>query len=144
MNKSNDYKNDVDYFESFVEEAKRPIYDLEERTFTFAKNVRNHVKKIDKSFWNVEYLKQLIRSSGSIGANYIEANEFLGEKDFLMKVRISKREAKESNYWLRLLDLDEKPDLEDERQKLIMESEELKRILTAIINKRIMNQKAKI
>ena len=114
MHKSNDYKHEENCFESFVKEEKRPVYDLEERIFAFAKNVRNHVKKIDKSFWNIEYLKQLIRSSGSIGANYIEANEFLGEKDFLVKVRISKREAKESNYWLRLLDLDEKIELENE------------------------------
>jgi len=57
-------------------------YDLEERTFIFAKNVCNFVKQLSKTISNIEYERQVIRSSASVGANYIEANESLGKKDF--------------------------------------------------------------
>jgi four helix bundle protein len=75
-------------------------YDLEERTFEFAKKVRVFVSILQRTISNIEDGKQLIRSSGSIGANYIEANESLGKKDFLMKIKTCKKEAKESRYWL--------------------------------------------
>lgn len=68
------------------------VYDLEERTFLFAKKTREFVKKLEKNVWNKEDIKQVVRASGSIAANYIEANEKLGDKDFLMKIRISKKE----------------------------------------------------
>lgn len=107
------------------------IYDLEERTFIFAKSVRKFIKKIEKSIWNKEDIKQVVRSSGSVAANYIEANEKLGDKDFLMKIRISKKECKESILWLRLLDIEETT-FEKERTELINEAIELKNILGAI------------
>ncbi len=122
--------------EFLVEEGGGNYQDLEERGFQFAKRVRDFVKGIDQSIWNKEYSKQVIRSSASVGANYIEANEFLGEKDFLMKIRISRREAKETRYWIRLLEIDNKNELELERQNLIQEADELKRIFSAIIIKR--------
>ncbi|NIO86643.1 MAG: four helix bundle protein [Candidatus Aminicenantes bacterium] len=108
-------------------------YDLEERTFEFAKSVREFVKKLPRTIANIEDGKQLIRSSGSVGANYIEANEALSKKDFIMRIKISRKEAKESRYWLRLLDVP--PDLENERQYLIKESIELKNILSTILQK---------
>ena len=73
-------------------------YDLEDRTLAFAKNVRSFVKKLKKTLSNIEDCKQLIRSSGSVGANYIEANEALGKKDFIMHIKICRKEAKESQY----------------------------------------------
>ncbi len=76
---------------------KKP-YDLEERTFLFAKNVAIFCKKLPKTSSNIEYIKQVIRASGSVGANYIEANEALGKKDFSMRIKISRKEAKESAY----------------------------------------------
>jgi four helix bundle protein len=106
-------------------------YDLEERTEAFAKNVRDFVKRLPKDLANIEYSQQLVRSSGSVGANYIEANEALGRKDFLMRVRISRKEAKESRYWLRLLV--PKEDLEAERERLVQEATELILILSAIV-----------
>jgi four helix bundle protein len=133
--------NSSDGPEFLVEEEGRGYQDLEERGFQNAKRVRDFVKKIDQSIWNKEYIKQVIRSSGSVGANYIEANEFLGDKDFLMKVRISRREAKETIYWIRLLDIETKKELESERQSIVQESDELKRIFSAIIIKRTKNQK---
>ena len=81
----------------------KKYYDLEERTFQFAKNVRFFIKSLIKTVGNIEDSKQVIRSSGSIGANYIEANESLSKKDFVYRIKISRKEAKESIYWLRLL-----------------------------------------
>jgi four helix bundle protein len=86
------------------DDSKR--YDLEDRTFEFAKASRAFVKKLPRTIANIEDAKQLIRASGSIGANYIEANESIGKKDFVMKIKTCRREAKESGYWLRLLDCD--------------------------------------
>ncbi|MFC1757019.1 four helix bundle protein [Patescibacteria group bacterium] len=110
-------------------------YDLEERTFEFAKNVRFFVKKLPKITSNFEDGKQVIRSSGSVGANYIEANEALSKKDFLMRIKISRKEAKESSYWLTLLDLENNSELEKIRQKLIKEAVELTMILSSIMRK---------
>lgn len=110
-------------------------YDLEERTFIFAQRVRVFVKKISKTMGNIEDSKQVIRSSGSIGANYIEANESLSRKDFLYRIKISRKEAKESKYWLRLFDVGDFLELEKEREKLISEAIELMKIFGAIIRK---------
>jgi len=77
-------------------------YDLEERTFEFAQNCKNYVKKLPRTISTIEYGKQLIRSSGSVAANYIEANEALSKKDFIMRIKISRKETKESSLWLRL------------------------------------------
>jgi len=79
------------------------VYDLEERTYRFAKQVASFCRKLPKNIINIEYLKQVIRSSGSVGANYIEANEALSKKDFQMRIKICRKEAKESAYWLRLI-----------------------------------------
>ncbi len=69
-------------------ELNSPVYDLEERTFQFAKNVRKWVKKLPVTIANIEDSKQLVRASGSVGANYIEANESLSDKDFVFRVKI--------------------------------------------------------
>ncbi|HLP59067.1 MAG TPA: four helix bundle protein [Candidatus Deferrimicrobium sp.] len=108
-------------------------YDLEERTFEFARDVRRFVKKLTKTLANIEDGRQLIRSSGSIGANYIEANESLSKKDFLMRIKISRKEAKESRFWLRLLDV--QAELEKEHSYLFNESVEITNIFGAILRK---------
>lgn len=110
-------------------------YDLEERTFQFAKAVRLYIKTLPKTTANIEDSKQLVRSSGSIGANYREANESLSKKDFLMRVKISRKEAKESAYWLRSVhEINEFKNNKDVLN-LIQEANELKKILSAIIEK---------
>ena len=73
-------------------------YDLEDRTLNFAKEVRTFVKQLLKTMANIEDGKQLIKASGSVGSNYIEANEALSKKDFIMRIKISRKEAKESRY----------------------------------------------
>jgi four helix bundle protein len=110
-------------------------YDLEERTFQFARRVRAFVKRLHRTICNLEDGKQLVRSSGSVGANYIEANESVSKKDFVLRVRIARKEAKESRYWLRLLDADAVAEVERERDALIQEATELMRILGAILQK---------
>ena len=117
-----------------MDPEKPKIYDLEERAFKFAERVVDYVLKLPKTIPNIEYSRQLIRSSGSVGANYIEANEGLGTKDFDLHIKISRKEAKESGYWLRLT----RPisEQEVEKQSLIKESEEFIRIFSSIINKR--------
>ncbi len=114
--------------------AKKP-YDLEERTFIFAKRVRVFVKRLPRTIRNIEDVKQLVRASGTVGANDIEANEALGKKDFLMHLKISRKESKESRFHLRLIDPGEVLDLERERDFLIQESTELMNIFGAIIRK---------
>ena len=109
-------------------------FDLEERTFLFAKDCRLYVRKLPKTISDIEDGKRLGRSSGSVGANYIEANEKLGDKDFLFRAKISRKEAKESKYWVRLLH-DLNPKLNDFSLPLLEESEELRKILSAIISK---------
>jgi len=111
-------------------------YDLEERTFVFAQRVRAFIRGLGRTLGNVEYARQLIRSSGSVGANYIEANEALGQKDFVMHVKICRKEAKESRYWLRLLDLAPTPGLDGERAALVAEAMELTLIFSAICRNR--------
>jgi four helix bundle protein len=127
-----------------IEEPKNQrtekIFDLEERTHQFALRVRRLIKRMPKTLGNCEDGKQLVRSSGSVGSNYIEANEPLGDKDFLVHMKISRKEAKESRYWLRLLDLESRPVLETERSALVQESLELMHIFNVIIRKRMSNQ----
>jgi four helix bundle protein len=115
--------------------SKNKPYDLEERTFLFAKDVRIFVKILSKTTANLEDMKQLVRSSGSVGANYIEANEALSKKDFIFREKISRKEAKESVYWLRLIA--ETNELSDTKRakELIQETTELKKILSAILEK---------
>jgi len=110
-------------------------YDLEERTYKFAERCRDFVKKPSKTIINIEYGKQLIRSSGSQAANYIEANESLSKKDFIMRIKICRKETKESCLWLRLFDVNENESLEKERKELIKEAAELRNIFTSILNK---------
>ena len=93
------------------------------------------MKQLPRTICNQEDVRQLVRASGSVGANYIEANEALSKKDFRMRIKVSRKECKESRYWLRLLDTGEDPRLEAERDRLIQESTELTRIFAAILQK---------
>ncbi len=121
--------------------AKR--YDLEERTYLFAKRVRGFVKKLPRTVCNIEDVKQLVRASGSVGANYIEANEALSKRDFRMRVRIARKESKESRYWLRLVDTHADAALDKERDELMQEATELMLILGAILRKSEGTDRAK-
>lgn len=108
-------------------------YDLEDRTFKFAKNIFAYTKLFPKGIREMELTKQLIRSAGSIGANYIEANESLSRKDFLMRIKICRKEAKESRYWIALSE----PFTSNIQQQKILyqEATELMKIFGSIITK---------
>jgi four helix bundle protein len=114
-----------------MEERK---YDLEERTEKFAKDVRAYCKKIKITIINADDVKQLIRSSGSMGANYIEANEHLSKKDFVNRIKICRKESKETRYWFNVMDM-EQEDLFKERARLLQEATELMKIFAAILRK---------
>lgn len=118
-----------------TKEQNSKQYDLEERTFLFASNVRVLVRKMNKTLSNIEDSKQLIRASGSVAANYIEANESLSKKDFVYRIKICRKEVKESRLFLRLLDINDNSFTEKEKDNLIQESTELMKIFGAIITK---------
>lgn len=106
-------------------------FDLEDRLQDFAREVRSFIKKLPKNASNREDIKQLVRSSGSIGANYLEANESLSKKDFIMRIKIAKKEARETIWWLELVETDKST---SEQCKLLQkEATELMNILGAIM-----------
>jgi four helix bundle protein len=118
-----------------TEKQNTKQYDLEDRTLEFAKKVRTFAKKLNKTLANIEDSKQLVKASGSVGANYIEANDALSKKDFVMRIKICRKEAKESRYWLRLIDTGSNEDLEQERKALEGEANELTHIFGSIVTK---------
>jgi four helix bundle protein len=85
-------------------EADTKPRDLEDRTFRFAESVCAFVKQLPRTISNTEDVRQLVRASGSVAANWIEADEALSKKDFLMRLKICRKEAKESRLFLRLVD----------------------------------------
>jgi four helix bundle protein len=109
-------------------------YDLEERTLKYSKDIITFVNNCPRTIANNEIIRQLVRSSGSVGANYIEAQEALSKKDFSMRVKICRKEAKESKYWLNLIEVKEST-TEKKKQLLVDESTELLKIFTSIIEK---------
>ena len=108
-------------------------YDLGERTKKFAKKIREYVKNVSKTLANIEDVKQLIKSSGSVGANFIEAEESLSKKDFVMRIKICRKEAKESRYWVELIEIESGQ--QRERDALTQEATELTKIFGSIIEK---------
>ena len=110
-------------------------YDLEDRTYNFAKKCRDFVSQLPKTLANIEYGKQLIRASGSQAANYIEANECLSKKDFSHRIKICRKEAKESRLWLRLCQVGSDRILEKMQKELTQEAIELTKIFGSILEK---------
>ncbi|MFA7682341.1 MAG: four helix bundle protein [Candidatus Peribacteraceae bacterium] len=115
--------------------AETSCYDLEDRTCNFAGNIRRFVRDVPRTVASIEDCKQLIRSSGSVAANYIEANESLSRKDFLFRIKICRKESKESMLWLRLIDVNETSRLGIERAALLKEARELMLIFGSILQK---------
>jgi four helix bundle protein len=109
--------------------------ELEDRFHNYAKAVRDYCTKIKWDVINKEYIKQVIRSSGSISANYTEASDDLGKADEKMKMKISRREAKETIKWLDPTLTYEDKFLEQLKLQLINEGEQIRKILSAIIIK---------
>jgi len=117
-----------------TETLKTKNYDLEERTLEFSKRVMRLCRALPKTILNEPLISQIIRSSSSVGANYIEANEALSKKDFIHRTKISRKEAKETIYWLNLI-IESNKDFESRMNLLLQEAVEIKKILSAIIDK---------
>ena len=113
----------------------RKRYDLEERTETFAKRARSFIRLLPRTLTNLEDARQLGRASGSVAANYIEANESLSKRDFRLRIKIARKEAKEARLWLRLLNVGSDAEVQAERAALVQEATELMNILSAILRK---------
>jgi four helix bundle protein len=111
------------------------IFDLEIRTTEFAKSIIKLCKKLPKDCINIRLISQLVASAGSIGANYREANDSLGDKDFLHKLRIARKEAKETIHWLEVIK-EANEDFSNEIDQNINEVTEINLILSAIIKKK--------
>jgi four helix bundle protein len=109
--------------------------ELEDRFLSFAKSVRDFCQKLRWNTINLVYIHQLIRASSSIGANYLEASDDLGKNDERMKIKISRREAKESIYWLQLILTYNDQELEKEQLVLIDEGNQIRKILSSIVTK---------
>lgn len=109
-------------------------FDLEKRSTEFAKAVIEVCNNLPRNPINDRIVGQVVGASGSVGANYREANDALGKKDFLQRMKIARREAKESHHWLELL-LTANSNKESRIKPLMQEADELKKILSSIIGK---------
>jgi four helix bundle protein len=108
---------------------------LEERCYQFAKRVRAFCRKLKKDVVNFEDIKQLVRASGSVGANYIEANENVGPGDLRYRIKVSRKESKESMHFLGLVETFDNSELETERAFLIDEAGQLRKIFSSMLKK---------
>jgi len=115
-----------------VQNPKR--YDLEDRTLEFGKRIVHLVKALPRNTVNKNLGDQIIRSGTSLGANYREANETETKKDFLFRVRICRKESKETIYWLNLI-VEANPELKVRIQPLLQETTELVKIFATILKK---------
>lgn len=107
---------------------------LDERTLEFAKKIIRLCKALPRNTENIELMRQLIRSGTSVGANYREANDALSKKDFAHRLRITRKEAKETNYWLDLL-IEPNQEFKKQIEILLQESTEIIKIFSSIIEK---------
>ncbi|MES2971841.1 MAG: four helix bundle protein [Patescibacteria group bacterium] len=114
-----------------LEARNQKRFDLEDRALLFARDVRSFVSKLPKTTAFIEDGKQVVRSSGSVGANYLEANESLSKKDFAMRIKIAKKEARETIWWLEVMVAP--PEFIAAQQKLLNEATEIMKILGAIL-----------
>lgn len=108
---------------------------LEERCHQFGKNVRGFCRKLKMDLINFEDVKQLVRASGPVGANYIEANENVGKGDLKYRLKVCRKESKESIHFLGLIELFGNDILEKQRAELIDEATQLRKIFSSMIKK---------
>ncbi len=119
------------------------IFDLEKRTLEFSKRILKMTQALPKNDTNTHFSNQCVRSATSVGANYREANDALGKKDFIHRVRIARKEAKETEYWIELI-IEHNKTMESRIKSLQKETYELRNILSVIINKVTKSEVAEI
>ncbi len=115
-------------------DRKKANQKLLERTLEFAKKILRLVQRFPKDSLNKPLIVQLIRSGTSVGANYREACEAESAKDFVHKIKIAKKESRETEYWLKLL-LELNPDLKKEINALRKEAMEFTKIFATIVSR---------
>ncbi|MES1217725.1 MAG: four helix bundle protein [Bacteroidota bacterium] len=125
-----------------MEESKK-IYDLLERTEKFSLRIRDFCLRLKKVAINIQYIRQLVRAAGSVAANYIEANENLGDGDLKYRIKVCRKESKESKLWLKHILTYNDEGLEKERSELIQEAFELENIFGAILKKLVYKEQLK-
>ena len=118
-----------------AKEENSKQYDLEDRTYEFARDVRAFIKQLPRTVSNLEDARQLVNASGAVGSNYIEASEALRKRDFATRIKFCRKGAKESRYWLRLMFTDDDKDLEAGRSNLVQEASDLTGIFGAMVRK---------
>ena len=117
-----------------AENGNQKRYDLEERTLEFSKKIIRLAREFPKNTVNFKLIDQLIRSGTSMGANYREANETETKRDFCFRIRICRKEGKETLYWLQLVE-EANPDFKEKIKVLFQETTELVKIFAAILEK---------
>ena len=115
-------------------------YDLEERTERFSIRIRDFCLLLKKDTINIEYIRQLVRSAASVAGNYLEANENIGEGDLKFRIKVCRKESKESALWLKHVLTYNDAAVESERKQLIQEAIELENIFGAILKKLIWKE----
>src|SRR3954447_10072596 len=115
-------------------------FDLAERTAVFGEQVIGFARSMRLDSVTMPLIKQLVRSGTSIGANYVEADEAGSKKEFSYRISVCRREARETQFWLRML-VAAKPDVKDQARGLWREAKELVLILAAINRKAITSTK---
>lgn len=109
-------------------------YDLEDRTLEFSKRIIYLVKSLPKNTINFNLTDQVVRSGTSMGSNYREANETETKKNFLFRIRICRKEGKETIYWLNLI-IEANPEFKERMSFLLQETTELVKIFASILEK---------
>lgn len=113
----------------------QPPEELRDRTYWFARDVRKVINQLPRTPAVTEDSRQVIRSSGSVAANYLEAQESISRKDFFFRIKLCRKEARESQLWLELLAESGASDTVEELDRLIDEANQLTRIFASIANK---------
>ena len=116
-------------------------HSLEERCHEFGKRVRRFCRKLKVDPANLQDIKQLVRASGSVGANYIEANENVGDGDLKYRIKVCRKESKECMHFLGLVELFGDKELEAERLAFVDEASQLRRIFSTMLTNITKNSK---
>ena len=127
-------RGQTNYNNQMTKNQNKP-YDLEKRTLKYSKGIIRLCRKLPKDVVNIRLIGQLIDASGSVGANYCEADDASTKKEFFYKIGTCRKESKESKYWLQMV-ITAVSSLKNEARILLTEAQELNLIFSAIINRR--------
>jgi four helix bundle protein len=113
---------------------RHKVFDLEERTAKFGEAAIIFAKRLPRNVVTLPLIRQFVRSSTSVGANYCEADDSVSRKEFRCKIGICRKEAKETKYWLRMISVATE-DRRDDARNLWREAHEIYLILSKIFHR---------